>query len=164
MKFKRMMMAFVAGATLLFAGCEKDLDLNGTTWVSNYTLDLTQVFLDDDEDNAQIIEMLGGKFLMDFSMEMNFKNDVDGVMQMDMTPSSSMNIPSMLKPYMEEMEYSDDEDFTYTFDGKKGTLNMEGELASLEYNSSDKTLTVVFDDEEFAEVFGVKTLVCKQKK
>ena len=109
--------------------------------------------------------MLGGKFLFDVNMTIDFTTADAGSVTMYLGPSASMTIPDALKPVMSQMEQTVTDAMTYTFDGEKGTITSDGVSQSFSYNSSDKTISMTFTGEDaadIAEVYGSSTLVFKQ--
>ena len=167
MKIRNIFVALAATAALLFASCGKDIDLKGTSWESAHTIDMTAMLLEEGgEEAAQIIQMLGGSFLMDFNLILDFTTDNAGSVTVDMRPSASMNIPDMLKPVLDMMVDTETNAMTYTFDGENGTITIDGDTENFKYNKSDKTIIMDIPDDgdELAQILGTTHLVFKQTK
>ena len=173
MKIRNIAMALVATVALLFSSCGKDLELKGTSWECNHTVDFTELFMEEMEEEmgeqaAQIVQMLGGKFLMDLSFIIDFTTDEAGAMTIDYRPSAQMNVPAQLKPMFDMIVETETSAMTYTFDGENGTITVDGDTQNFTYNSSDKTIVIPIpageDISEMIAMIGTDKLVFKQTK
>ena len=169
MKTRNIFAAIFAAVALLFSSCSKDIDLTGTSWESTHTVDMTEM-ITSDPDMAEYADMLlaavGGKFLIDYSIIIDYTTENAGAITMAVNPSASMNQPAELKPLFDAMTQAETEAMTYTFDGENGTITIDNETENFTYNKSDKTITMTFSDldPEEAEIMGGNTFTFKQTK
>lgn len=172
MKTRNFIMTFVAAAALLFVGCAKDFSLEKTQWNYSNTMDMTEMLLEDDEDGtiAQIIELMGGQFLVTMNVDLDFTTETAGSMTVSGNIQNVDKLPEMIRPIFEQMMegMTETSSFTYTFDGENGTLTgTGGDTMNISYNKNDKTLTLTSTDPEvnqaMEEELGSSTLVFKQK-
>ena len=128
---KVLLMTFVACFAMMFASCQKDLELSGTTWKAHQVINETST-----------IEGITGTVDMTMDCTLIFADATTGTLSITMSGSVSvMGIPVMTFP---ADTYSDN--FTYTFDGENGVLSAtdaeSGENVTIPftYNKKDKTI------------------------
>lgn len=168
MKIKNLFVALFATAALLFAGCGKDVKLNGTNWQARVTQDMTEMILEEMSDDPeslavweQLIDMMGGKFEVNMDFILAFTDETNGKMTFKMSVANTDKLPAEIGQMIDQMmTQSETENFTYTFDGEKGTITVDNDTENFTYNKSDKTITMSADAEEF----GVETLVFSEVK
>lgn len=127
---KLFLMTFVACFAIMFASCEKDVELNGTTWKAHETA------------SQQITQM--GMTLdvnVDMNCTLNFKDATTGTINIILNGSASMMGQEFPMP-----EQNETDSFTYTFDGKSGVLKStdptETETIPFTYNKKDKSINI----------------------
>ena len=182
MKAKTVMMAFAAGAMLLFAGCKKELKLESTQWSSVNDVDMTEVFtdifLDEESELAErIMNLLGGKVIAQMTVNLTFTNATEGRWESDMAIKGAERLPEFIQEELDWLVQGDTTSFTYTFDGEEGSIYVdEGTdydgtelimVLDMSYNRDDKTLAVTPNDAEDTEfmvdMFGKSSLTFKRK-
>lgn len=126
------MMTFVACFAMMFASCNKELELNGTTWTASQTLNESYT-----EAGIEITTT------MTTDCTMKFIDATKGSLAVTIYGSTTY----MGHTYNSAPE-TQEEAFTYTFDGATGTLTAvdeeTGEHATIPftYNKSDKTIHI----------------------
>ena len=131
-------MTFVACFAMMFASCQKDLELSGTTWKAH------QVF-----NETTTIEGVTGTVDMTIDCTLKFADATTG--SLSLTMSGSITAMGMTLPIPQET-LSDN--FTYTFDGENGVLSAtdaeSGESATIPftYNKKDKSINFSVDQED----------------
>lgn len=131
-------MTFVACFALMFASCEKEVELNGTTWKAHESISqqMTQMGMTVDA-------------TIDLDCTLNFQDGSNGTINMITNGSASFMGQVFPMP-----EQNVTENVTYTFDGENGTLTpTEGsdtEPIPFTYDKKNKTINIdiVQKDEE----------------
>lgn len=133
---KTLLVALLACLTIMFASCKKEKTLNGTTWKTHTVL------------TEEALELT-----------------IDGVLKfvdatkgtLETTTSGSITIPGMGSfPMDSEVTKTD---FTYTFDGEKGTMtgkDDEGVESTIPFTYNKKDKTIVFSEKEVDEETGME--------
>ena len=135
---KVLLVALFACLTMAFASCNKEKDLNGTTWTCHYTGSM------DDPDEGFTVSL-------DFNFLMEFTSATEG----QMTTSGKGIIMGMEIPF----EASTDS-FSYTFDGTNGSIYDDSTSVAFAYSKEANTITFTQPDEGFGEM----VLVFNEKK
>lgn len=136
---KLFLMTFVACFAMMFASCNKELELNGTTWKASQTF--SESYTEDG---------ITGSITMEMDCTMNFADATKGTLAMTMSGSLAIGGISVL-PLEPDTQVAD---FTYTFDGTNGTLTSvdkeTGENATIPftYNKKDKTILISINEKE----------------
>lgn len=127
---KLFLMTFVACFAMMFASCEKEVELNGTTWKAHETI------------SQQMTEMgmtMDVRVVMDCTL--NFKDATSGTLNMIINGTASVMGQEFPMP-----EQNNTESFNYTFDGEAGVLTStdptETEVIPFTYNKKDKSIDI----------------------
>lgn len=130
---KLFLMTFVACFAIMFASCEKDVELNGTTWKAHENI------------KQQVSQM--GDVNIDLNCTLNFKDATTGTINMII--NSSVSVMGQEFPLSEQ---NNTESFTYTFDGKAGVLTStdptDTETIPFTYNKEDKTINIDINEKD----------------
>lgn len=130
---KLFLMTFVACFAIMFASCEKDVELNGTTWKAHENI------------KQQVSQM--GDVNIDLNCTLNFKDATTGTINMIINSSVSVMGQEFPMP-----EQNNTESFTYTFDGKAGVLTStdptDTETIPFTYNKEDKTINIDINEKD----------------
>lgn len=137
---KKVLLTFIAVGLLVSACTEKDISLVGTNWFGSFETDVYQP--------AGHVHVLS-------EYTVYFADDTAGTMLMQGTATLQGN-----PPYREEQEVS----FTYSFDGKDGTLTTTNERGTLTrtfaYHDRDDVLVMDITD---ANISGVNEIVFRRQ-
>lgn len=130
---KLFLMTFVACFAMMFASCEKEIELNGTTWKAHENI------------KQQVPQM--GDVNIDLNCTLNFKDATTGTINMII--NSSVSVMGQEFPLSEQ---NNTESFTYTFDGKAGVLTStdptDTETIPFTYNKEDKTINIDINEKD----------------
>ena len=133
---KLFLMTFVACFAMMFASCEKEVELNGTTWKAHETI------------SQQMTEMgmtMDVRVVMDCTL--NFKDATTGTLNMIINGSASMMGQEFPMP-----EQNNTESFTYTFDGENGVLSSTDPTETMTipftYNKKDKSIDINLNEKD----------------
>ncbi len=127
---KLFLMTFVAYFAMMFASCQKDVELSGTTWKAHGS-DSTQMYVD--------------------GRTADITADVDCSLQFADATNCSLTSVFSGTIFISDMEIpapstTEVNGFTYTFDGKKGVLksNDPSEIEDLNftYNKKDNSIDI----------------------
>ena len=142
---KTLFVALLACFTMMFASCNKEKELNGTSWK-------THTVVNQDMNMEGITATLN----MTIDGTLKFTDATNG--SMTLTTSGSMTAMGMTFPMDESTET---ESFTYTFDGESGVLTTTVEYGTTEtmpftYDKKENTLTFAINetDEETGETLS----------
>ena len=141
---KTLFLALLACVTMVFTSCNKEKELPGTTWKTHTLVD-------------QDMSMQGVTAHLNMTMDgtMKFTNATNGTMVM--ATSGTVSAMGMTFPFAPNEVTTA---FTYTFDGKAGTLTGTDEdgnpsTITFTYNKEDNTIVVdyhVLDEETGLEL------------
>lgn len=149
---KRMLVAFMACITMMFVSCNKEKELNATSWKAH-----TVVSQD------MVVEGINAHAEMTMDATMKFTDATNGTMTV--TTSGVITAFGMPMPIEES---TDTENFTYTFDGIGGTLTLaqgeDSETIPFTYNKKDNTILISISevDEETGMEFALELLFTEE--
>lgn len=129
---KIFLMTFVACIAMMFGSCQKELELNGTTWKANSTVSES-----DSSEGITMTTTISEDFVLKFVDATN--------VTMTLTTSVSYTVMGQTHNYEPETQTGS---LTYTFDGTNGTLTAkdeetgETETVPFTYNEKDKTINI----------------------
>lgn len=147
---KRMFVAFMACIAVMFASCNKEKELNGTSWKTHTTV------------SQNVIED-GVSAHVDATMDatIKFTSATTGVFSM--TTSGVVTSMGMQFPLEETVG---PENFTYTFNGNKGRLTFierdgETETVPFTYNKQNNTILII-DREDDADEISIELVFTEE--
>ena len=150
---KTLFVALLACFTMMFASCNKEKELNGTSWK-------THTVVNQDMNMEGITATLN----MTIDGTLKFTDATNG--SMTLTTSGSMTAMGMTFPMDES---TDTESFTYTFDGESGVLTttVDGTTETMPFTYDKKENTLIFDinetDEETGETMSFTMVFTEEK-
>lgn len=138
---KLFLLTFVACFAMMFASCEKEMKLDGTTWkaIDTYNKEFTY---------------MGTNVEANINMDctMTFADATKGTLKMKL--DATVTAMGQTAPVPESVE---EDTFTYTFDGEKGELTStdpnETDKIPFTYNKKDNV--IVIDYTSVSEQLGV---------
>lgn len=133
---KTLLVALLACLTIMFASCKKEKNLIGTSWKTHTVVNVEELEL-----------TLDGV--------MKFADATKGTMEI--SAAGSITIPGMGTIPM-ETDFTKT-DFTYTFDGEKGTLtgkDDEGVESTIPFTYNKKDNTILISQKEVDEETGME--------
>jgi len=138
---KLLLVAFVAVFAFATTSCSKEKELKGTTWTAS-------------QSESYSYEGLTVDVVMNYVM--NFADETNGSLTISGT-ESAMGITRNFGP--------ETANFTYTFDGTKGTLTAQGETIEFTYDKDKNTITIDLSevDEETGETTSMILTFTEQK-
>ncbi|MBR1784213.1 MAG: hypothetical protein IJ760_02105 [Bacteroidales bacterium] len=153
---RRIFLAAMAMAALVVTSCSKGIDLEKTQWGYSKDIDISAELLaeaeGDPEDIAnlqEIIDMMGGKFIVAANLTLDFKTATTGVFTTAMRPKNIDKLPEWMQEIFNgEYDWSEDEEFTYTFSDNSGNIDFSDEKVDIDYDKSSKELIVNVTSEE----------------
>lgn len=133
---KLFLMTFVACFAMMFASCEKEVELNGTTWKAHDTM------------SQQITEMgMTIDATMTYDCTLKFADATTGTLTMTFSGTASLMGQSFPIP-----EETSTESFNYTFDGEAGVLTSTDptntETIPFTYNKKDKAIDININEKD----------------
>lgn len=133
---KLFLMTFVACFAMMFASCEKDVELNGTTWHAHDTA------------TQQITQMgITVDAAVDMDCTIAFADATSGTLTTTLGGTITVFGETQTVP---QQTYTDG--FSYTFDGKTGVLTStdpnETETIPFTYNKKDKSIDVEINQKD----------------
>lgn len=129
---KLFLMTFVACFAMMFASCEKEMKLDGTTWTTQETI-------------KQNLSYQGVPVEATFNLEstLNFTDATQGILKMKI--GGMVTVMGQTAPIPEN---NLEDPFAYNFDGERGELYSgdpnDTERIPFTYNKSDKTIVIDF--------------------
>lgn len=141
---KTLFVALLACVTLMFASCSKEKTLNGTSWKTHtvYSEEFTEAGM-----TSSVNMTIDGT--------MKFVDATKG--SMSMSVSGTITIPGFGSLPMEAE--TNTTDFTYTFDGEKGTMtgkDDEGTETTIPFTYNKKDNTILISQKEVDEETGLE--------
>lgn len=136
---KTLFVALLACFTMMFASCNKEKTLNGTSWKSTVTT------------TDQVTEDVVGTMRMKIDFTMKFTNATQGVLSASSTVTLTTpdGNTGPMPGYNQESRTAN---FTYTFDGKNGTIKHDDGPKSFtfSYDKKNNTITIknILDSDE----------------
>lgn len=138
---KLFLLTFVACFAMMFASCEKEMKLDGTTWKANDTYNKEFTYMGTNVE---------ANINMDCTMA--FADATKGTLKMKL--NATVTAMGQTAPVPESVE---EDSFTYTFDGEKGELTStdpnETDKIPFTYNKKDNV--IVIDYTSVSEQLGV---------
>ncbi|MBQ6068648.1 MAG: hypothetical protein IJK84_04020 [Bacteroidales bacterium] len=137
---KTLFVALLACFTMMFASCNKEKELTGTSWKTH--TDTTQ---------QMTMEGITATMHMVIDGTMKFSDATNG--SLTLTTSGEMSAMGMSFPIEEETET---QAFTYTFDGEAGTITVsdDEETLTMPFTYNKKENTINFSISETDEETG----------
>ena len=129
---KTLFLALLACFTLMFASCNKEKELTGTSWKTHTVVD-------------QDITIQGITIPLDMTVDgtMKFSDSTNNDGSMNLSYNGTVTIPILGARTISE---TDNTVFTYVFDGEAGTMTatVDGETSTVPftYNKEDNTIHI----------------------
>ena len=141
---KTLFLALLACVTMVFTSCTKEKELIGTTWTTHTVM--SEDISEDDFTGTMNLIMDG---------TMKFVDATKGTMTM--TSSATVTTGGQTYPLPFFDEETETFDFTYTFDGEKGTLTAtyeDGETDTIPFTYDKKENTIKISQTDVDEETG----------